>query len=149
MNRNTNNESVWTPVKYGIIVLAAVSGFSIMASGLGLLTLPFTSGIKIIEKTLDSDNIINNYEWFKQQYADVQAIDKKIVAAETAVASFKAEAGDRSTWTFEDKQESSRLGSVLLGLQNQRASMVAEYNARSQMANRNLFKTNDLPETLN
>jgi hypothetical protein len=38
-----------------------------------------------------------------------------------------------------DKQELSRLNSVLLWLQNHYETLIWDYNARSKMANRNIF----------
>lgn len=114
----------------------------------GVVTLPFRSAAAVAEKTFNADNMIYNYEWFKRQNEDVQAFDQKIAAAELAKKGFEAHAGDRSTWKFEDRQEWSRLNNVLLGLTSQRISMVAEYNAKVQMANRNIFRTGDLPERL-
>ena len=103
---------------------------------------------RVIGKTLDADNIIYNYEWFKQTYQDVKAIDRKIENAVLVVKNFKESAGARSEWTFEDKTESSRLNTVVLGLKNQRQDLVATYNARSAMATREIFKTGELPERL-
>jgi hypothetical protein len=108
----------------------------------------YTAPARVINKTLDTDNIINNYEWFKRQYNDIKAIDKKIVIAENNVEKFKNDAGPRSDWTFEDKNEAARLDAIATGLKTSREDMVSLYNSRSQMANRAIFKTNDLPETV-
>lgn len=102
----------------------------------------------ITDKTLDADNVLQNYEWFKQQYEDYKAIQVKIHNADASVEKFKAEAGDREKWTFEDKTEYSRLNSIADGLRQQAESMKAEYNAKSKMLNRSLFKTKDLPYQL-
>ena len=109
----------------------------------------FSQPARIISKTLDADNVLYNYEWFKTQYEDVLAIDIKIKNASSSIKLFKEDAGARSSWTFEDKNESSRLRTILLGLENQREDMVAVYNARSKMANRSMFKTNELPHSIN
>ena len=105
---------------------------------------------RIIERTLDADNVLYNYEWFKQRFQSIQAIDKKIIDAEQAVETFKEEAGPRDGWHREDREESSRLSAITLGLKQQRADLAAEYNARSKMANRSIFKAGDieLPETI-
>jgi ABC-type Fe3+-hydroxamate transport system substrate-binding protein len=95
---------------------------------------------QIVDKTLNADNVVNNYEWFKQQAEDNTALLKKTEAAEQAVNSFNKDAGPREKWTFEDKIESARLAAVHLGLQSQREDLVATYNARSKMANRSIFK---------
>ena len=104
----------------------------------------------VIDRTLDPDNAIQNYEWFKQMYEDIQATDNKIVNAEMTTEQFKEDAGPRENWGFEDKNEHSRLNTVVLGLRNHRESMVAQYNARSRMVNRKIFKMFDtiLPEKL-
>lgn len=103
---------------------------------------------KVIAKTLDADNILYNYEWFKQTYHDVRAVEGKIGVATYALLSFVDVAGSRSEWDFEDKTEYGRLNSVILGLKNQRQDVVAQYNARSKMANREIFKSKELPETI-
>lgn len=143
-----NDRPARTSFKVGALALLVMFGLILVAGGLGILTAPFRSAAGIVERTTNPDNVLANYEWFKRQYQDVQAFDVKIQNADTEIARFKAEAGPRDKWTFEDKQESARLSNVLLGLQNQKASMVAEYNARTQMANRNIFRTGDLPDRL-
>jgi hypothetical protein len=105
-----------------------------------------SQGGKIIEKTVNADNVIYNYEWFHSAYEDIQATDIKIKNSETQIAQFKSEAGDRANWDFSDKEEYSRLNSVLLGLQNYRQDVVAKYNARSKMVNRKIFKGQTAPE---
>ncbi len=138
------------------------AGIGCIASGIGLSVFVvviffaifgrfFREGSRIIDKTIDADNVIYNYEWFKQRHQDVQAIDTKIEQANQAVNQFKDDNGERSGWDMFDKQEYDRLNSVAIGLQQQRADIVAEYNARSRMANRSIFKAGDteLPETIN
>ncbi len=56
--------------------------------------------------------------------------------------------GDRSKWTFEDKNEMSRLNTVYLGQQNYLQSVIADYNARTKMANRNIFQNGLLPNII-
>lgn len=104
----------------------------------------------VVDRTLDPDFALQNYEWFKLRHENVQATDQKIVNAKSMIEQFKSDAGPRTGWSFEDKNESSRLNSVLLGLENHRASLVAEYNAKSRMMNRKIFKWGDkvLPERL-
>jgi hypothetical protein len=54
-------------------------------------------------------------------------------------------AGDRNTWTFADKNESARLHAVAQGNENSLKTVIAEYNARGKMANRNIFENGLLP----
>lgn len=108
----------------------------------------FTAPARVANRTLETDNIINNYEWFKRQHNDILAVDKRIETANNDVDAFKNSAGPRSDWDYEDKTEFARLNAILTGLKGNRADMVSIYNAKSQMANRNIFKSNDLPETV-
>ena len=104
------------------------------------------TGHGIIDKTINADNAIYNYEWFKQQHEDIIAIENKIEMANLSVTVFEDSAGStRSTWTFEDKTEDARLRSVYQGLKSQHEDMVAQYNARAKMANRNIFLDGKIP----
>ena len=130
--------------KAGVLVLVIV----LIVSAVSVVAYPFLQGAKVVEKTLDADNMIYNYEWFKQRNQDILAIDSKVRGADEAVSMFKEDAGPRKDWKRGDREESFRLGSILLGLKQQRADMAAEYNARSEMANRSIFRTGDLPESV-
>lgn len=138
-----------SPAKFIRKIIFWFIGLSILVGitlwGIGLFTQP----LKVATKTFNADNMIYNYEWFKQQYNDYEAINKKIERAEMSVNSFKENAGNRKEWTFEDKNEFSRLVSISDGLSYQKEDIISKYNARSQMANREIFKTNDLPTQLN
>ncbi|QIG73657.1 hypothetical protein EVC04_220 [Rhizobium phage RHph_I1_9] len=123
--------------------------FIFLLAGGMMITKIFLSPVAVVSKTFDADNIIYNYEWFKRQYNDIIAFNQKIDIAQSQISRFEESAGPRTNWTFEDKQEANRLNSVVLGLRNQRESMIAEYNAKSSMVNRSIFKTGDLPETIN
>ena len=138
-----NIQTVFLKVIIPLIILSVVLGGIFW--GIKIVSQP----AKVIGKVLDADNILYNYEWFKQTYQDVRAIDLKIKNAKDMVKAFKADAGARESWAFEDKTEYSRLNAIFLGLQNQRADIVATYNARSKMASRSIFKTGELPEQLN
>jgi hypothetical protein len=103
---------------------------------------------EVADKTLNGDNVIANYEWFKQQSHDYEAIQAKIRQADADMAGFEKSAGPRDKWGFDDRQERSRLGAIVTGLKAQAEDIRSAYNARSKMANRSIFKTHDLPESL-
>lgn len=131
----------------GFIVGYFVLGYTLVA--LNIVALPLfklqtqvNNAGKIIEKTYDADNAIYNYEWFKQQYEDIEATKNKIKNAQTDIDDFETAAGARSSWTFEDKTEDARLHAVLSGLKQHYEDQVAQYNARAKMANRNVFQNN-------
>ena len=93
----------------------------------------------IIDKIYTADNAIYNYEWFKTQYEKIQATEKQIDNTQMQKDEFKELYGNVSNWDFTTKQEYNRLQTTLLGQKNHYESIVADYNARAKMANRNIF----------
>ena len=108
------------------------------------VTTQIDSAGDIISKTYDADNAVYNYEWFKQQYQDIQATERIIRNTKTEMDAYKNMYGNVSDWDWQTKQDYSSLQGVYLGQQNYYEGLVADYNARSEMANRNIFK-NKLP----
>lgn len=122
---------------------------------IGVFTMPFhaagnavQTGHDVIDKTINADNAIYNYEWFKQQKQDIEVAKQQYQNALQAEDAFKASAGPRSEWTWEDKQEAARLSSITLGLKQQIIQRTEDYNARAAMANRDIFRDGLLPQTL-
>jgi hypothetical protein len=131
-----------------VIGFFIIAGLSALGWTFGFITLPFRSASGVAERTLAPDNVIYNYEWFKRQYNEVQAIDVQLAAAEEAKANFEQSAGSRENWKMDDRTEWNRLNSVVLGLRGNRARMVADYNARASMVNRNIFMAGDVPDRI-
>lgn len=132
-----------------IIATIALVGLLVLSPFIRVMLLPLfkfetkvNTNEQIIQKTYDSDNVIYNYEWFKNQFEAINAIKGKINNADADITSFELSAGARSTWTFEDKTEDARLHTIATGLKNQYEDMVAQYNARAKMVNRNIFQNN-------
>lgn len=142
-------------MKYILIFLGVIFGVSVLVTGslvLKGLFFPVHTAQKelntaydAVSKTINADNAIYNYEWFKRQKESIDATKQKLVIAQNAVLNFQELAGDRKEWTFEDKTESARLNSVAQGIESQLKDIIAEYNARTQMTNRNIFQDNILP----
>jgi hypothetical protein len=107
---------------------------------------PVTQASRIVNKTIDADNVIYNYEWFLARSEAIKATDEKIRLYEIDAKNFKEELGPRETWESTDKDEFARLNTILSGLKSHREELVGEYNARSKMANRGIFK--NLPELI-
>lgn len=140
-------------VWFSIVFVFVVLSFLGIIFGVLYLPLHIASNVVdtthgVVDKTLNAENALYNYEWFKKQYEDIQAIGKKIEIAHKSVEDFNKNAGARNNWTFEDKNEASRLASIEQGLQSQQEDMIALYNARSKMANRNIFKDGLIPSVL-
>lgn len=125
-----------------ILVLLAVGG-----AGFFVLNLA-SQPARIVQKTFDADNVLFNYEWFRTQYADIGAMEPKIANAIAARAAFEDSAGPRSGWKLSDRQQWDQLNRIVLGLQNQRVTMVAEYNGNASKANRSIFMAG-LPDHIN
>lgn len=142
---------------FGLLMAAMVlAGFiSLIGILFGFVSLPFhavDAGINtahgVIDDTLNADNAIYNYEWFKQQVQDIEALEQKVAIAEQAILTFELSAGERSTWTFEDKTEDSRLRAVAQGLRSQYTTAITDYNARASMATRSIFEDGLIPSVL-
>lgn len=136
----------------GIAILAVIGFFGLWAIGiaLGLFTVPWHAAQNIvdtkhdvIDKTVNAQNAIYNYEWFKQQSEDITANLSKIQVAQNSLSDF--ESANPKPWDFDTRQEDSRLRSVVQGLQSQQQQMVADYNARAAMADRNIFLNGIVP----
>lgn len=98
-----------------------------------------------VNKTINADNAIYNYEWFKQKYEDIQATKIQIDNTKLSLDQYKEELWDRKNWTFEDKNEYARLNTIYLWQKNYLEGLIADYNARTKMANRNIFQNSILP----
>lgn len=140
------------------IILALIGIFVILpivVFFLKVVLLPFfavskgvDSAYEIVDKTLSADNVIYNYEWFKSRFEAIKATENKRDIAKQTVINYKEFAGDRTNWTFEDKNEYSRLSTIHQGLSNHLEDLVAEYNAKSKMANRSIFKDGLIPSVM-
>lgn len=98
-----------------------------------------------VDKTVTADNAIYNYEWFKQKYEEIQASKIQIDNTKILLDSFKEWLWERKDWSFEDKIEYDRLNTVYLWQKNYLENLIADYNARSKMANRAIFKDSIIP----
>ena len=97
------------------------------------------AGSDVIDKTYTAENAIYNYEWFKTQYEKIQANRQQVDQTILNINEYKQMYGNVSTWDYTTKEEYNRLNTIKLGLINQENNLVAEYNARAKMANRNIF----------
>ena len=126
-------------VSFGVVVLRVVM-FPVRTAG-NLINTAYEANDKVI----NADNAIYNYEWFKQQKANIDVTKKQLDNTRAQSSSFKEEAGPREGWTFEDKGEYSRLNTIELGLENYLQAQIGDYNARASMATRNIFENSVLP----
>jgi len=135
-----------------VLVILGLGALSALGMGLRILFFPATVATNMIDTAYDAnkqiinaDNAIYNYEWFKQQYADIEATKRQLKLAQANQVGYRTSLGDRITWTFEDKTEDARLNAVVLGLQTNLESQIGDYNARASMATRSIFENSVLP----
>lgn len=129
----------------GVAVAIVLILVLVVGTALDLIGHTANEATKAYKQTVTADKAISNYEWFEQQYKDIQAQDEKIANAKSAVDDFAVVAGPRDKWTFQDKEQYSILFNDLKGLKEKRTSMVSEYNAKSRMITRKMWKSDSLP----
>lgn len=101
----------------------------------------------VTNKTLKADNVIYNYEWFKSQHQAIEAQKEKFEQSKQEYNDFVDTLPTiKSEWTKFDKQEEASLRNSKAAQEKILTDLIAEYNAKSSMANRAIFKDNDLPE---
>jgi hypothetical protein len=91
---------------------------------------------RVITKTLETNNIVYNYEYFY----DVNASDQSRAGQ---IKQYKVFADEES-----DPVEKVRLRTEQGAMQQSCRELVAEYNANSAKANRSIFKGGNLPTQL-
>lgn len=133
-DRKTIRKWVWGLI--GIFLILSVVGSA------------FNWGSAFTRRVFNPNTVVENYEWFHEAVRDAEALNQQVIAALKSRDAYAEMAGPSENWKFDTRTEYSRLNSVVLGLENRRTSLVAEYNARSAMMNRSLFKDRNLPEQL-
>lgn len=126
--------SNWKVIGAGLALLVAVP---VGCSVLGGLTSVASAPGRVVQKTMKTENIVSNYEYF-------HAASSNFVAKGAQVQQFKSLLKDET-----DKSEAARLRIDLAGVQQSCRDLAAEYNGRSAMVNRSIFKGTTTPVQLN
>ena len=120
--------------------LAGVAGLIVLAVGLnmaGTFTSVATAPGRVIQQTLETDNIINNYEWFFDYNANYEARMGQIREFESLLKDPDVTGSERN-----------RLRIELAAQRQSCRSLATKYNANSEKMNTAIFKGWSLPETL-
>jgi len=149
-NREKGSIIVWTLVSIGGLI-ALVTLVPLLLSLLGIINLPFhklqskvSLNQGVITKTYNTDYCLQNYHWFKETDQAIQQADSQIGNIQSQVSDFKQTYGsDTSKWNFAATQQYGQITTSLTGLQNYRADLVGQYNAKTQELDRVACK--DLP----
>jgi hypothetical protein len=140
------NEQIDRGPVIAISVVWKISVFVLILFGITTCTVVVVNKpFSVVGGTLDNDNVKYNYEWFKTRHESILSLEVQIDQAQDQVIELKAELGPRDKWHREDRAEYARLRAVVLGLEAARAQQAADYNARSKMINRSIFKGTDTP----
>ena len=94
-----------------------------------------TAPSRVINKTLETDNIIYNYEWFFNTNAQFNARAAQI--------------REYQAITETDPDERIRLRTELSAMKQSCRELANSYNANAMKLNRAFFRSKNLPETLN
>lgn len=98
-------------------------------------------GEEVIDQTIDADKAIQDYEWFRTQYHEIQAQRAQLQNARDELKRFYDVHGeDPEDWSRQAREDHSRIQQRITGNQNQLERLIGEYNARSDTATREIFK---------
>jgi len=143
--RETAPVARWTLKK----VLLWGIGLSIVFGGLSIVTGVFSSAKGVMDRTLDPDNIIYNYEWFHSKNQAYISYKAQKTELKQQLSGFKDLAGANSReWSRAEREAYTQINNQLMGVAQHVRDIAAEYNARTGMANREIFKSGDLPDSL-
>lgn len=95
-----------------------------------------TQAGRVVDKTIDADNVLHNYEWF---YDTSRQIDARVQQIGVHAGLFRSES---------DAAERNRLRIELTTMQQSCRDMAAKYNANTAKANRAIFRGGDAPESI-
>ena len=113
-------------------VLIIVAVVTILIAFLG-------KGAAVVDKATDPDAIIYNYEWFEQTYNDVLKMDRQILQYKTELQEIDKD---------KERELYYRKFTELSGLRAIRENLVSEYNAKSKMISRKMWKSKELPREI-
>lgn len=118
-------------------VLGGTFAALVLFGGVGWIYNIASQPARVISKTLDADNVINNYEWFHDANGNY-------LARVSQVKQFKSLNASES-----DPQERSRLRIEMAAVQQSCRDLSRRYNANASKMNRGIFRERSLPEQLN
>lgn len=120
---------------YGLLGIVGLVGIGVGMNYLSTLSKVATAPSRVINRTMDTDNIISNYEWFHDVHAAFQA---KLGQVKT----------HKSLVSTSEGAEKSRLNMELAAMRQKCRELVTRYNANSIKTNRSIFKGKTAPEEL-
>tara|TARA_R110000850_G_scaffold70208_1_gene155778 strand:- start:914 stop:1366 length:453 start_codon:yes stop_codon:yes gene_type:complete len=103
---------------------------------------------EVNDAVMNGSNAIKNYEWFKQQEADIRKLHQQETNHTEALSRFKdGLPTDKSKWSYFDRDEYQKLSTNITAQKDMVNRALENYNANSSMVSKNIFK-NNLPSNL-
>jgi len=103
---------------------------------------------EINNRIMNGDNAIKEYEWFKQQEADIRRLHTQETNHIAALERFKESLpADKTQWNSFDRDDYQKLSANITAQQDMVNRAIENYNAHSSMVTKNIFKDN-LPSNL-
>lgn len=138
----SKNSNTW------LAIAVVVLGLFLVANVVSYVWFPFLpwfeqrdAGQQVVEDKIDAQEAIENYEWFREQWNDIEAQRNQIDNERRNLERFYETYGeDPSTWSRTAEETHSRIQTRLTAKQDHLEALVAEYNARSDQAYREMFK---------
>lgn len=122
--------------KIGLALAAVLVGVPVGCSILGTATSVATAPGRVVQKTLQTDNIISNYEGFFNRKAQYDARLNQAQGHTLLLA------------TEQDPAEKTRLRIELSAMKQSCRDLATQYNADAAKLNRKLFRDSQLPANL-
>jgi len=141
---------IWLSV-LGMFVAIGIVGFigKVVLFPVHVLDKTAETGYGIVDKTLNADNAIFNYEQFHDLYQGAKQQVVNILNSKNQINNLKETYGeDASKYTKDVRSDLSFQQQNLEGYLLQYQKIVSEYNSNSKKLNRELFKSKELPYQL-
>ena len=120
----------------------------IIALTLGVKMLFFPAAI--VGRVMNADNVLYNYEWFFNKYQSIQAAERNVKESIDSYDRWrKSVPANPEKWSYSAHEENGRLNTNISGIQMHWNELVADYNAKSSMVSKNIFKSGKLPARIN
>lgn len=132
------NTMSWSKAFMWFVALCAIGLVMTLVSGVfSTVGTVATAPGRVISKTMQTDNIIQSYEWFYD-------INASYAAKTGQIRQFKKFYSSET-----DRKEKSRLRIEMAAIQQVCRNLTEKYNANSQKMNKSVFKGWTLPGVLN
>jgi len=122
--------------KVGLGVAALLIGVPVAISAIGTVNSVATAPGRVVQKTMETNNIIDTYEGFFVRKGQYDSRLKQITEHKTIVS--------ENT----DPAEAARLRIELAAMRQSCRDLAVIYNANASMANKELFRSDELPAAL-